>query len=87
MPQLASMKIKRWALLLAAYNYTIECITGKENIFADFLSRKPLKAESSPEEHVDVQVLFIDEQRVISSGMVHMKTKKDQNFKSSSVLY
>ncbi len=39
-PLLASARIKRWSLLLAAYNYTIEFIPGKENVYADYLSRK-----------------------------------------------
>ena len=35
-PMLAAARIKRWALLLAAYDYTIEFIRGKDNVFADF---------------------------------------------------
>ena len=34
--QLAAARIKRWALLLAAYDYTIEFISGKDNVYADF---------------------------------------------------
>ena len=83
--QLALTRIKRWALLLSAYNYTVEYITDKENVFADFLSKKPLKAEPSPEEHVDVQVMFIDGERVNNSSMVAMETKKDSML--SKVLY
>ena len=46
-PQLASARIKQWSLLLAAYNYTIEFIPGKQNVYADFLSRRPIDAEPS----------------------------------------
>ena len=42
-PQLAAARIRRWALILAAYDYTIEFIRGKDNVLADFLSRKPIK--------------------------------------------
>ena len=42
-PMLAAARIKRWAILLAAYDYTIEFIRGKDNVFAIFLSRKPIK--------------------------------------------
>ncbi|CAB4014079.1 Hypothetical predicted protein [Paramuricea clavata] len=48
-PQLASAQIKRWSLL-AAYNYMIEFISGKENVYADFLSRKPINIQPTPEE-------------------------------------
>ena len=41
--QLGAARIKRWALLLAAYDHTIEFIRGKDNVFADVLSRKPIK--------------------------------------------
>ena len=61
MPQLAAARIKRWALLLAAYDYTIEFIRGKDNVFADFLSRKPIKYEQSAAEQVTVNVMFIEE--------------------------
>ena len=53
-PQLAAARIKRWALLLAAYDYTIEFIRGKENVFANFLSRKPIKYKQSAAEQVTV---------------------------------
>ena len=49
-PQLASARIKRWSLLLTAYNYTIEFIPGKQNVNADFLSRRPIDADPSHEE-------------------------------------
>ena len=51
-PQLASARIKRWSLLLAAYNHTIEFISGKKNVYADFLSRRPIDADLSHEEQV-----------------------------------
>ena len=35
-PLLAAARIKRWALLLAAFDYTIEFIRSKDNVFADF---------------------------------------------------
>jgi hypothetical protein len=53
-------RIKRWSLLLAAYNYTIEFISGKENVYADFLSRKLINIQPTPEEQVEVRVMFIE---------------------------
>ncbi|CAB4007683.1 Retrovirus-related Pol poly from transposon [Paramuricea clavata] len=76
-PQLASARIKRWSLLLAAYNYTIEFISGKENVYADFLSRKPINIQPTPEEQVEVRVMFIEGEQIVNSTMVAMETKKD----------
>ena len=76
-PQLASARIKRWTLLLAAYNYTIEFISGKENVYADFLSRKPINIQPTPEEQVEVRVMFIEGEQIVNSTMVAMETKKD----------
>ena len=36
----------------AAYNYAIEFIPGKQNMYADFLSRRPTDANPSQEEEV-----------------------------------
>ena len=77
-PQLASARIKRWSLLLAAYNYTIEFISGKDNVYADFLSRKPVKGEPSTAEQVTVKVIFIEGEQIVNSTMVAMETKKDK---------
>lgn len=59
-PQLAAERIKRWAMLLAAYEYTTEFISGKRNMYADFLSKKPIKTWRPTEEQVSVNVMFIE---------------------------
>ena len=41
-PQMASARIQRWALLLGAYDYSIVYKPGKEHSNADMLSRLPL---------------------------------------------
>ena len=41
-PTMAAERIKRWALMLAAYEYTIQYRKGTENANADALSRLPL---------------------------------------------
>lgn len=46
---------------------------------------KPEEAESSPEEHVNVQVRFIEGEQIIDSTMVATETKKDPIL--SKVLY
>ena len=40
-PTMASSRLQRWALLLGAYDYTIQYKEGKENANADALSRLP----------------------------------------------
>ena len=76
-PQLSSARVKRWPLLLAAYDFDIELIPGKENCAADFLSRKPGHRKPSEEEQVPVQVLLIQEEQIINSKTVKEETAKD----------
>ena len=50
-PVLASVRIKRWALILSAHDYTIEFQPGQQHGNADVLSRLPLPTtveETSP---------------------------------------
>lgn len=75
-PQMASSRIKRWSLLLAAYDYTIEFIPGKENYCADYLSRSPVEGKPTIEEKETVQVLFTQEE-VIKADVVASETRKD----------
>ena len=76
-PLLAAARIKRWALLLAAYDYTIEFIGGKDNVFADFLSRKPNEYKQSAAEQVTVNVMFIEEDQFLNASVVAMETMRD----------
>ena len=73
---MASSRIKRWTLLLTAYDYTIEFVSGKDNCCADFLSRNPVEEQPTTEEEETVQVLFTQE-GVIKSGVVSVETKRD----------
>ena len=41
-PQMAAARIQRWALILAAYTYSIQYKEGSQNANADALSRLPL---------------------------------------------
>ena len=75
-PQMASSRVKRWTLLLAAYDYTIEFIPGKENYCADYLSRNPVDGKPTSEEKETVQVLFTQEE-VIKADVVAAETRKD----------
>jgi transposase InsO family protein len=57
-PQMASARIKRWALALAAYSYTVKYISSKENTCADYLSRSPIQ-RMTPNVHEE-SVLRVD---------------------------
>ncbi|XP_063052002.1 uncharacterized protein K02A2.6-like [Engraulis encrasicolus] len=60
-PQMTSPRIQRWAVTLAAYEYTIIYKAGREHTNADAFSRLPLdrRRESTPEEEERV-LLFED---------------------------
>ncbi|KXJ08001.1 Retrovirus-related Pol polyprotein from transposon 297 [Exaiptasia diaphana] len=83
-PQMASSRIKRWTLLSAAYDYTIEFIPGKENNWADFLSRSPIEGKATSEEKETVQLLFTNEE-VIKAEVVASETRKDPILKCYTI--
>ena len=58
-PQMASPRVQRWALMLSAYNYTLLYKAGSENANSDALSRLPLTdmPESTPLPGETVQLL------------------------------
>ena len=76
-PVLTSSRLKKWRLILSAYDYVIQHVSGKQNVFADYLSRKPTPGTATPEEQVDVQVLLIDEEAVLNADCVAKETKAD----------
>ena len=79
-PLMASSRIKRWAILLAAYDYKIEFLRGKENVQADFLSRCPLSKDCSTPENDEVTVLICDE-GIVNAKLVAQETLNDKVLK------
>ena len=76
-PCLVSSRLKKWKMNLAAYDYTMQYISGRQNVMADFMSRKPTSGESSREEMLDeAQVLFVEEE-IIDADTIISETKKD----------
>ena len=77
-PMLVSTRMKKWRLVLSAYNYQMEYEPGKENVFADFMSRKPLDGVPSKSETCTSQVLFVDRDvEIVKAATVVAKTKRD----------
>ena len=58
-PTLAAARMQRWALLLGAYQFSIQHIPGKQNVCADCLSRLPVFAQRHPVEKIQV-IMEID---------------------------
>ena len=75
-PHLVSSCLKKWKMNLSAYEYTVQHIPGKNNVLADFMSRKPVPGSPSTEELVDVQVLFVDNE-IVNAASVVAETKRD----------
>ena len=44
-PVMASARVQQWALILSAYNYTVQYVPGKDNANADVFSRLPLSVQ------------------------------------------
>ena len=56
---MAAARMQRWALILSAYQYSIEYISGTANNCADCMSRLPLPGQSldsAEKVHVVIQM-------------------------------
>ena len=76
-PMLTSTRLKKWRLVLAAYTYTMEFVSGKQNVFADYLSRKPEMGSPSEVEMISEEVLQLVNENVVQAEAVASETKKD----------
>ena len=61
-PSLAAMRLRRWAIILSAFDYSIRFVRSKQNAIADALSRLPLPSVLS-----DENAFFRVEERLIDS--------------------
>ena len=78
-PPLASARIQRWALTLAAYNYTICFKPGKEIGHADGLSRMPLPTTPSTVPVPGETVLMLDTLQMSPVNAARVKLWTDQD--------
>ena len=62
-------------MLLKAYAFKISHIPEKENVLAEFLSRKPMKSIITPEEMTDkCKIMFIHEAEAVKAECVVAET-------------
>ena len=76
-PTLATARMQRWSLILSAYNYTIEYVSGTSNHYDDCMSRLPLPGQpidSAENVHVFVQA----EELPVTASQIAKESLKDQ---------
>ena len=79
-PPLAAARMQRWALLLSAYQYKIEFISGKSNKCADCMSRLPSFSKRDSAEKVHVIVAIDD--LPVTAAQVAKESSKDKHLAS-----
>lgn len=74
-PEMASARIKRWAMKLSAFQYQIKYISSKDNACADFLSRSPVPGKGKEQED---QVLSIENDGLpVTARVIASETARD----------
>ena len=80
-PALATARLHRWALLLAAYSYDIEHRKAEEIPMADFLSRipydKPAESRNGPDEAIICFLEQMETLQPLSSRDLRRETSRD----------
>ena len=78
-PALASSRIQRWALTLAAYQYTIKYRPGKDNFCADALSRLPMEFTADNDQMKEEKIVAIDYLTTtpVTAKDIMLKTRRD----------
>ncbi|XP_060805196.1 uncharacterized protein K02A2.6-like [Amyelois transitella] len=57
-PITTALRLQRYAIILSAYNYTVQYVSSENNAVADFFSRAPLQVKSIDENGKDVDSLY-----------------------------
>ena len=78
-PQMASGRVQRWALTLAAYEYSIAYKEGRTHANADALSRLPLPEVPSriPESGDNLFVMQVLESTPVNAEQIKTETRRD----------
>ena len=66
-PPLATMRLQRWPIILAAFNYSIKFVPARQNVLADALSRLPLQSTAGSES----AVFKVEERKVDCLPITH----------------
>lgn len=77
-PQTAASRLQRWAVRLAAYDFTVEFVRSAENGPADALSRLPLPREGHCTDYSATYVNIVEESYPISFKQIAIETQKDK---------
>lgn len=87
LPSMASARIQRWAITLAAYDYQIQYRSGRDNANADFLSRLPLHEETIADPLPADTILLLEhiQDSPVSAAHIRRWTAHDPIY--SKVLY
>ena len=77
--EMASSRVQRWGLKLAAYTYHLQFRAGTQNGNADALSRLPLPVKEPEEEAPDEVVLFMEQldESPVTAQNIKAQTGKD----------
>lgn len=78
-PQMTSPRIQRWAVTLAAYEYTIVYKVGREHTNADALSRLPLEGGGESTHEEEERVLLFEDIGVPLVNAQQIKTWTDKD--------
>lgn len=76
---MASSRVQRWGLKLAAYNYCLRYRPGGEHGNADAMSRLPLRETTSEEETPGEEVLVMEllDSSPVTARKIRRETKRD----------
>ena len=79
MPTMASSRIQRWTLTLAAYHYTNVFRAGLDNCTADAMSQLPLEDNENAKEDASETVLRIDylSGKPVTAKAIRQWTRRD----------